>query len=166
MKNMKRVLKTVLAVVSIAFFALYILFYIINSTVSADDFFRSNVSETALLVMCVLAATLGSVMIAENRHALRRRLKRKTHSKASANSLRQILRNILPHICVIVAGMYLVFYCINFVNQIMNFIYHPMTEGLLLGLAVVGVICAAMLLTDALKPKKHSRSRHNAAKQG
>ena len=77
MKNMKRVLKTVLAVVSIAVFTLYIVFFIINSTVSAEDFFRSNVSPTALLAMCVLAALVGIVLTAENRRAIRRRLKRK-----------------------------------------------------------------------------------------
>ena len=164
MKNMKRVLKTVLAVVSITFFVLYILFYIINSTVSADDFFRSNVSETALLVMCVLAATVGGVLIAENRRALRRRLKR--GKRDGGHGFMKTIKRILPHVCIVIPGMYLVFYCINFVNPIMNFIYHPMTEGLLLALAIVGVLCAAMLLTDTLKPKKHSRSRRKAAKQG
>lgn len=73
---MKYVLKTILAVISMALSALYILFYFVNRFVSADDFFRSNVNKNALLVMCLFAALVAVALIAEDRAKKWRRYRR------------------------------------------------------------------------------------------
>lgn len=76
MKTMRHTLTILLAVLSIAVFVLYILCFILNSTVFTEDFFRSYVPKSVLLGMCVLGAIEAALLIAENRKRLRRRWKK------------------------------------------------------------------------------------------
>lgn len=73
--------------------------------------------------------------------------------------VKRFLRTILPHPCIVISGMFLVFFCIDYVNPIMNFIYHRMTEGLLLLLSLIGIVNSIILIGDAGKPAVRKR-RH------
>lgn len=75
--------------------------------------------------------------------------------------LTKILRNILPHLCIMICGMFIVFYLIDNVNPIMNFIYHDMTEGLLLAAAIMGIINSLILISDAKKSMRKKKRRHS-----
>ena len=53
---------------------------------------------------------------------------------------------ILPHCAIVLSGMYLVFYCIDRVNQPMAFIDNEITKALLLILSAVSVFNAISLI--------------------
>ena len=68
-------------------------------------------------------------------------------------------RSVFPHISIMICGMFIVFYFIDNVNPIMNFIYHKMTEGILLAAAIIGIVNSLILIAGALKTPRRKKSR-------
>lgn len=78
---------------------------------------------------------------------------------------RPYIYKVLPHICIVIFGMFTVFYFIDFVNPVMNFIYNNLTKGLLILLCVVGIICAVLILEENRRMSRRSKKPHKPAKR-
>ena len=88
MKTVRRVLIIGLAVLSIAVFALYILAFILNAALFAEDFFRKYIPKTILLGMCLLGAADAALLIAEDRKKRLLRWQKNFRKKRAAENER------------------------------------------------------------------------------
>jgi hypothetical protein len=56
------------------------------------------------------------------------------------------IKKLLPHLCVILAGMYITFFIIDQFNAAMTLIDNPMAKTLLFVFSIVSVIVSVMLI--------------------
>lgn len=73
-----------------------------------------------------------------------------------------MLRKLTPHAVIIIAAMYFVFFFIDRVNSIMNFINNGMTKGLLFALCVLAIYNAVLLIREN---RARERQRQRALEQ-
>lgn len=59
-----------------------------------------------------------------------------------------MLRKILPHVSILFANMYLVFFLIDKVNSAMAFINNDLTKALVAVLSVLTIVNAVFLIRD------------------
>lgn len=57
-----------------------------------------------------------------------------------------IIKKLLPHVCIILAGMYITFYVIDQYNTAMGYMNDPKTKILTFFLSVVAIVVSAMLI--------------------
>ena len=70
-----------------------------------------------------------------------------------------MFRKVLPHVAIIISCMYFVFFFIDRVNPMMNFIDNDMTKILLFALGVVSIANAVVIVRDDRKRTRRLQRR-------
>ena len=68
-----------------------------------------------------------------------------------------MFRKILPHVAIIISCMYFVFFFIDRVNPMMNFIDNDMTKFLLVALGVVAILNAIVICATTADARAAAR---------
>ena len=58
----------------------------------------------------------------------------------------EIVKKILPHICIVLAGIVVIFFVIDRFNQAMTLMSNDMTKGILFALGIVAIVVSGMLI--------------------
>lgn len=64
------------------------------------------------------------------------------------------MKRVLPHIIIILSCMLLVFFCIDRVNTMMNFINNEMTKWIMAADCVAAITLSVIVICDSFKKKK------------
>lgn len=73
-----------------------------------------------------------------------------------------MFRKVLPHVAIIISCMYFVFFFIDRVNPMMNFIDNDMTKFLLVALGVTSICNAIVIVHD---DRRRTRRQHQHRRQ-
>lgn len=74
------------------------------------------------------------------------------------------LSKILPHITIILAGMFIVFWILDILNPTMNFINRKISNKLLLAFCISAIITA--ILASTISARATEKNRTNAESHG
>ena len=76
-----------------------------------------------------------------------------------------MLKKWLPHVAILLANMYIVFFVLDRVNRAMAFINNSITKFLLLILALVSIFNACMLIHERRQRIRNARRRAEAQRR-
>ena len=76
-----------------------------------------------------------------------------------------MLRKLTPHLAIILAAMYFVFFFIDRVNASMNFIDNALTKGLLFALCVLAIFNAVVLIRENRRRAWNAYDRQSDARR-